>query len=291
MESLQLSLAEAYAKLRFVNYVNLSGHTLVVIDFLHTFPDEVRLMWPAPLSVPKVLFFFTRYYILVHSIFTIRYETSVGLSAEKCRNVFILVFASSCFAVLWSEGILFFRVWAFGHRRRKIAMYLTMQYFTIHTPSFVFLILFLRTVRFPAPGGPDAPCLPPSAEYMYLGICFALALLSILTIMAIMVSIALRNYRNSENGLFGLFYRDGIFYFLCLSGLAVANSAVNFAAPVAYKMLLLEIQIVLHVVLSTRMILHLRMWASQDTSGEAMTADGMELTGVHYIRDIRIEHD
>jgi hypothetical protein len=32
---------------------------------------QVRLMWPTPLSVPKVLFFALRYYILIHHILAI----------------------------------------------------------------------------------------------------------------------------------------------------------------------------------------------------------------------------
>ncbi|KAF6751034.1 hypothetical protein DFP72DRAFT_909106 [Ephemerocybe angulata] len=268
-------LYQRYEDQRYVTYVETSGHVLVVVDFIQTFPDEVRLMWPAPSSVPKFLFFLARYYILLHTVFRMIYEQARGLSPEACKITFVLVFVSSSFAVLCAESILFIRVWAFSHRNRKIGIYLTLQFFSIHVPALVLMIQFVKSVKFAPLVFRTWTCIPVYGDYVWLGVCFCLALASVVTIMLIMVSIALKNYRQIKSDLFTLFYRDGILYFLCLSVLASANIAVNFLAPPAYKFLLLEMQVLTHVILSTRMLLHLREWSERDkeTGGGTLPSD------------------
>ena len=61
-------------------------NTLKTADFLHTFPDEVRFMWPAPLSLPKVLFLVLRYYhVVVHGAICAVCEYAL-LAPRKIRN-------------------------------------------------------------------------------------------------------------------------------------------------------------------------------------------------------------
>ncbi|KAF6751017.1 hypothetical protein DFP72DRAFT_851263 [Ephemerocybe angulata] len=265
------SLVHAYEQTRDVNAA--SGYVLTVADFIHTFPDEVRLMWPTPLSVAKVLFFAARYYVLVHCVLA-----SMCLSPEECKRSFVQLFVSSGASVLCAEAILFVRVFAFSERNRKVLIYLVIQYIcamntrltaskAIHAPSVGILITFLLSVKFAPAAQPDLPCMPASAGYKYIGINFSLALLSVVTIMVIMVYIAHRKYRRLNSNLLKLFYRDGILYFLCLSGLATANIVASFVASASYKFLLLETQVLLHSVLSTRMLLHLRKWAEHDIKG------------------------
>ncbi|RXW17158.1 hypothetical protein EST38_g8692 [Candolleomyces aberdarensis] len=64
------TIVRAYTSTRYVNYLAVSSFALVIVDFLHTFPDEVRLMWKAPMSLPNVLFFAIRYYSLVQGAFS-----------------------------------------------------------------------------------------------------------------------------------------------------------------------------------------------------------------------------
>lgn len=261
------SLVHAYEQTRNVNYLAASGYALTVADFIHTFPDEVRLMWPTPLSVAKVLFFAARYYVLVHCVLASMYHLRTGLSPEECKRSFVQLFVSSGASVLCAEAILFVRVFAFSERNRKVLIYLVIQYIAIHAPSVGILITFLLSVKFAPAAQPDLPCMTASAGYKYIGINFSLALLSVVTIMVIMVYIAHRKYRRLNSNLLKLFYRDGILYFLCLSGLATANIVASFVASASYKFLLLETQVLLHSVLSTRMLLHLRKWAEHDIKG------------------------
>jgi hypothetical protein len=119
-------------------------------------------MWPAPLSVPKVLFFVLRYYLIGHLGFVLACEYSLqqasldftysfavdfplGLSPEDCKVAFTRNIVSSALCVVVSEckvpsiytsslkadipppGILFIRVWAFSGRDRRMLAFLIFQ--------------------------------------------------------------------------------------------------------------------------------------------------------------------
>lgn len=80
-------------------------------------------------------------------------------------------------------------------------------------------------------------------------------------VMLIMVYIGYSKHKGYDSALLRMFYRDGVFYFACLSStavqlphksmlltpahssvaaLAIFNSIMNFAAPLAYKFLFIE---------------------------------------------------
>ncbi|RXW18630.1 hypothetical protein EST38_g7224 [Candolleomyces aberdarensis] len=69
-----------------------------VADFLHTFPDEVRLIWPTPMSIPKVLFLAVRYYAFINCVFALQYvelpvKNIVCIPAAAETRLFAVVFA------------------------------------------------------------------------------------------------------------------------------------------------------------------------------------------------------
>ncbi|KAJ2912880.1 hypothetical protein MD484_g7530, partial [Candolleomyces efflorescens] len=67
-----LALVEGYHATKYVLYLAVAGAAALVADFLYTFPDEVRLIWPTPLSIPKVLFLAVRYYAFINCIFALQ---------------------------------------------------------------------------------------------------------------------------------------------------------------------------------------------------------------------------
>lgn len=260
------SAVKAYGQLIYVNYVEAGMHTLLVADFLHTFPDEVRLMWPVPLSPPKALFFATRYYTLVHSVFSSLYYHPGGRSAGQCKRTFVRYMLSACVLVFLSEAILFFRIWAFSERNKKLSVYLLFHFITVNSAALAIMIKLLLAQGYtpnPLPI-PRMMCMPTVVNERLLGVTFSFALFCVVTIMVVMVGVGLWKYRNFHSTLCTLFYRDGMVYFLCLSRLASTNIALTFLGPPALRFLLLEPQILAHAMLSTRLLLHLRKWAERD---------------------------
>ncbi|KAJ2915188.1 hypothetical protein MD484_g5242, partial [Candolleomyces efflorescens] len=219
------AIIDGYAATKYVNYLGVSGHAFVLADFLHTFPNEVRLMWPTPWNVPKVLFLGLRYYIMVHSVFAMTRLTMIadglptGLSPETCRAAFVRIGISSILTIVASEGtpLLHFRSPnPSSNEAAKLLSWfsnsVSTSFIAIHASAFALLIRFLRSI------------------------------------------------------------------------VSSANIVVNLAAPEGgFKFLLVQTEIDLHVILSTRMLLHLRSWAERDKrrgyNGEALTGT---LAGLEY---------
>lgn len=139
-------------------------------------------------------------------------------------------------------------------------VYLLFQYIAVQGTLLGLVIKFIGDVHF-VEGYPMVEmqyCRPFQGRNTLIGTAFALLLGSITVVMGIMVFLAHQKHRGLRSELVSVFYRDGISYFICLSVMTSVNVFVNFAAPKEFQFLFLELEIALHGILSTRMILHLR---------------------------------
>ncbi|KAF6761768.1 hypothetical protein DFP72DRAFT_1061975 [Ephemerocybe angulata] len=262
----EISPSEAVERLQaqFVwNYTNLSGCTIAIIDFLQTFPEEVRLMWPARLSIPKVLFYLARYLTLANNISSVFLSPGISRrTVKECNGALNLTGLLSPSAVVSAEAILFYRVWAFSGKSRRMLAYLIIQFIGLHSLVFYSVGKWLMSVkyaRWSLPSTADRPiCMVMEANEFLLSWTYAALLSSVISSMVIMVFIAYREHRGSSNRLLTVFYQDGVYYFVVLAIMASANVAVNWLAYGGYKYILIQFEVDLHGILSTRMLLHLR---------------------------------
>lgn len=109
--------------LRWTRAVGLSGYTLLVWDFLLTFEDELRYIWPTRWSIVKIIFLANRYGNLI----------GLGIVNAQQTGLFRSSSRSFCFDYTLISTILFFlsytsipilvllRAWALLRHRRKIA--------------------------------------------------------------------------------------------------------------------------------------------------------------------------
>lgn len=91
-----------------------------------------------------------------------------------------------------------------------------------------------------------------------IGWAFAGILANVAAAMVIMAYLAFVKHRGMKSRLLTVFYRDGVFYFVCLAALTSVNMFVNFAAPDGYQFLFIQLEVALQGILSTRMLIHLR---------------------------------
>ncbi|TEB31068.1 hypothetical protein FA13DRAFT_479047 [Coprinellus micaceus] len=261
------TILDGYEWTQRLNYLGISGFTVLLCDFLHTFPDEVRLMWPQPLSPLKALFLFLRYYIMGHMILLINYGYPTGVTTQHCTTTFIAMTISSGFLIVASEWVLFIRVWAFSGRNKKVLAFLGFQAIAIHGATKITLVtLFIRSVRFsPVPFHLNMPCLVADSNDKLLSGTFGLLLWGLVSIMSIMIFFVYQRHRHLKTKLLSVFYRDGVFYFVCLSMLATVNIVVNTTSKArGFKYLFTQIEVISHVILSTRMLIHLRLCAERE---------------------------
>ncbi|KAF6765513.1 hypothetical protein DFP72DRAFT_204309 [Ephemerocybe angulata] len=249
------------------NYAIISSCTIVVVDYIQTLPDEVRHMWTAPLSIPKLLFIVVRYSIFF-KVFSAMVVPGTffadNFSVNGCFHWFRLTAAASLFIIITSEAILIYRVYAISGRGRRMFVALAAQFIVIHAVVVYFLGAHVSSVKFTISQLPaGTTCMMISSNGPLLSAVYATLLGSVTIAMLLMAVFLFRKYWGFDSKLLTAFYSDGILYFLCLAVLISANVAVNWVARDAYKNLLILYELDAHAILSTRMLLHIRKVADK----------------------------
>ncbi|KAF6758464.1 hypothetical protein DFP72DRAFT_173446 [Ephemerocybe angulata] len=228
------ALIEAIRANRIVNYAAIGSSLVLCVDFLENLQREVEHMWSEGISIPKVLFFLLRYYSFVHTIISVIYHGNTHYAGEACTAPFLRDAYSSLTVHTICEAISYVRVFAFAGRSTILLPILTVSFVGTTSLQYYFLTKFTKTVKFAnLPASALLGCIPVAGENMWLSIVFILILFSLVLTTGIMIFIAYRRRANTHGigGLLRLFYRDGIFYFLTLSTLAVTNIIFDHTAP------------------------------------------------------------
>lgn len=225
-------------------------------------------MWPTAFSIPKLLYFFVRYWVFVNGILAALTTGSLfptENTSEQCIANIKAAIVTAPVLLIGAEGILFYRVWAFSGKDNRMLIYLIVQFIVIHVLLFYFVVRFMTTVKFARWQLPNNTtiCMVSEGANTLLGASFVALLFSVTSAMAIMVLVAYRQHRGFDSRLLTTFYRDGIFYFVCLAGMASLNVAVNWLAYGGYKYIFVQFEMAAHCILSTRMLLHLREVGSE----------------------------
>ncbi|KAF6761761.1 hypothetical protein DFP72DRAFT_630039 [Ephemerocybe angulata] len=178
---------------------------------------------------------------------------------EDCRMALLRPVVGFPLLILAAESILFYRVYAFSGKSGKMLVYLVVQFLAIHAVFFYFNFKWFTTVKFTRWNIPTGSiCMITESNSPLLATTFEALLVSVTSAMVIMVVIAYRVHRGLNSKLLTAFYRDGIFYFICLAAVCSANVAENWIGEGAYKFIFVAFEMNLHGILSTRMLLHLR---------------------------------
>ncbi|KAF8178139.1 hypothetical protein K438DRAFT_1938848, partial [Mycena galopus ATCC 62051] len=227
------------------------GVTITIFASAHYSPAQLRLM----------------------GAFTQLFDYSLTLGAEvlagvRCSCVDVLkgrfngiksiLSRGTVFGLAVAEAILILRTYALSSRRRSVLIFFTTIWACGVAASIILLEFFLRSATYgpPSPGIPG--CNLTGGTAVFAGIPFIIVLLNDTIIMMYTLWIGLINYRNSRNPLILTLYRDGISYYFFLCVISAVNLAILLQAPMPTAQLFNTFLRVLHSVLSTRILLHVR---------------------------------
>ncbi|KAJ3528616.1 hypothetical protein NMY22_g9338 [Coprinellus aureogranulatus] len=307
-----------------VTYVEIASIVLLTVEIVHSLPDEVELIWRAEWNAGKILFLLSRYLPFSDVTLDLLYATTTANSIELCQKTFasgsggshlILnvrvdrltgVFrgvALTLIGVVLAEVILYLRVYALSGGSQWVGVLLGVLFVALHGTTFVFLIRFIKSLEYSLSPLPKViGCLPIKGSPKDLSIVFVLIMASELAILAITIWTLLSKFRQSKNQLVSIFYRDGVVYFLLLTGthpnassnpdpypaLAISggNIICNLVAPPGYTYLLACLQRVLHSILATRMVLHIRKVHKKKY--EASAGGGIPLSQMGYAVQVNV---
>ncbi|TDL25273.1 hypothetical protein BD410DRAFT_785159 [Rickenella mellea] len=251
-------IVEAFIQIRVMKSIVLAEFAVLVWDYFVVLPEEVALIWPARWTGSKCLFMINRYLVFVDPVMYI-YVAMIGTDAHRCETTFRTLSYFSTIGFLVAQSILMLRtyaVWGTGINKSSACMFgiwLAMTAIALWTIS-KYLGGFHST-------GAAVPGMSGCAMFFanrLVWVSVALYVITETVLVILLVYKAAQHFRFGRSSLMMVIYRDGLWYFACILVTSIANLAVVLLAPVILHLFLLGTQRVMHSILCTRILLHIR---------------------------------
>ncbi|KAH6906607.1 hypothetical protein BKA70DRAFT_1401365, partial [Coprinopsis sp. MPI-PUGE-AT-0042] len=163
--------------------------TVVLLEYLHLFELERRLIWPLKWKLPKVLFMASRYLpFLFVTLFLYHNSAPTSTSPKTCQGVFGVASVGLVLACLCADAVLYLRLYAmskqdFGSSSSRITKTILISNFAVVSViCLAGISLFLRSETFVPSLNllPMTPCIHwgPKASKLWLTVCYAALLYS-----------------------------------------------------------------------------------------------------------------
>ncbi|KAG2019736.1 hypothetical protein CC2G_005149 [Coprinopsis cinerea AmutBmut pab1-1] len=166
-----------------------------------------------------------------------------------------------------AEAIMFLRVYALSKRKKSVAIYLSVHFGLVQAATVALYIVFANSLKFqdPLPGFPiHIGCIPMEAKVNHLSTIFALVIVNQCVITALSFYFVLTNFKRSRGPLIDLLFEDGVFYFVVMSGITIANFVLSLTMPPDLQFVLSGIQRALHATIASRITIGMREYAQKD---------------------------
>ncbi|KAH7912113.1 hypothetical protein BJ138DRAFT_1112644 [Hygrophoropsis aurantiaca] len=284
--------------LRACQYVSAAGLVVLLWDHLLTFSDEVRLIWGARWSVPKILFLFNRYIVPIAMIIQTygvflrsltKYPTQwrwlgfSGVASPHLTNREIYLFTTPLDFTIWfscktwtsaatilgilsigtSNFLVLLRLWVLWDRRYRMMIW-TLSLFVLTQVAALGSTVYLITQMIPVLvfiPSMQVCLLTEKVDFAllwYPGIAFEV-MIFVTTLWNAVDRPRVHNIQMAK-----VFYRDGSAYFFILFGLRLVNLILAIAAPLSLIFLgVFFIWCSVNVTL-TRLIINLRRVAEAE---------------------------
>ncbi|KIJ50344.1 hypothetical protein M422DRAFT_245602 [Sphaerobolus stellatus SS14] len=248
-------------------YFQAISLVILVYDYLITLSDEVALIWTAPWTTARVLFFLTRYSAWIDtSLFSIVHFAREGhLSIPACRALYEAYGWFLSIGVFIAELVFVFRTYALWNKSMRVLFGLFGIGFPITAASFYATYKDTSAVMYKqVPGQQD--CLnvssPVSNKILLLDFSGVIIFETIILILTVVSAFKQSNLRRTSLG--ETLYKDGLMYYVYLTLFTVTNLLV-LAVPgfLTSGASLALLQRVIHSIVTSHILLHIRRAGAQ----------------------------
>jgi len=184
-------------------------------------------------------------------------------------------------SICCAEAILVLRTFALsGNNLRLLALLLSSLVGIVMIPGIVIVAKFLQSVQYGRPPIPGITGCYTTAESPIVLYGFVVVFLNEFVIMVVTLWIGIWRYRRTQNRIVKTLYKDGISYFVYLAMVSFGNILVLVVGGHELIDLLVTFQPVMHSILSTRVLLHVRQAAGKNSIG--LREDDSRLEYIDY---------
>ncbi|KLO17484.1 hypothetical protein SCHPADRAFT_163604 [Schizopora paradoxa] len=272
-----------------VKYFHVASVSLMAYDYLVMLPDEISHIWTARWTSSWGIIFYllTRYLAFVDASILTAFLFDPGIPNTQCATIYRAAAWFEFLGIVVAEAVLLMRTYAIWGQSRKI-LYILLLLATIMIPCAVVLEFDLSTLEFPRSPFPTiVPCISSGGKsILYIDYALVLGLESVVIVLTIWVGV--KQWRKEFNPLTTILYRDAIIFASILFAASIVNvTLLAGTSSIALHLLFLEPQRVLHSVLTSRIILHLRI-ASAKQQEELQTGASVDFTHPESTCDVEM---
>ncbi|TFK24343.1 hypothetical protein FA15DRAFT_655993 [Coprinopsis marcescibilis] len=160
------------------------------------------------------------------------------------------------------QVIMFYRLYAISGRVKALGIWLIFHFGVFNVGSFVVVVALLKNTSVQHLASKTKTCDP--------------------VILLLTLVVMIKKHRRTKSTLASVFYRDGFVYFLGLAVTFVVNIATAGTAPYNCDGMFLVLHRIIHGILASRAILHLREQSQKEL---LLTERGRELTEIYFVDD------
>ncbi|KAF9265648.1 hypothetical protein L218DRAFT_1075736 [Marasmius fiardii PR-910] len=254
-----------------VHLVDCAALTILIYDYFLTFGSEVSYVWTCgPWNLGKVLFFLVRYPVIVAAGLLFYVDKSHPV-LSTCSLWVNAGFYSTICVIMIIEFVFALRVWALWGRSRKVAICLAVVFAVTFIIGLYKAVMIRETqgafeIRYyqisggqcpPQFSGEDGGSNGSTITFGFITIATYELVILILTLIKASKQGWLGSHGSGSHFING-FLSQGVAYNCLILVASTANIIVRYKLSSAYVNLLVNIQPVIHSVLTSRMMLYLR---------------------------------
>ncbi|KAJ7234016.1 hypothetical protein B0H12DRAFT_1239165 [Mycena haematopus] len=276
-----------------------------VFDYCLTFNLEVSLMWPSRWSLTKILYALSRYSAFF-DVGLVLYYATPAVSLAHCAQLNTGIASGNVFGIAVAEAIFVLRTYALSGRQPKVLKIFGTIYSACLIATVVMISMFLRNMIYSPPPLGIHGCNLTGGPFILVGLSFILVLLNETALMSYTVRLMIKTYRHHHSPLVEALFHDGVTYYvlLCCASVAVpftdsngflvsvgsaANVVILVVAPAELRDALNTPLRVLHSVLSTRTLLHVReAERKMDAASRTVITRGDRSSTVHFADEVLV---
>ncbi|KAG2138466.1 hypothetical protein DEU56DRAFT_334634 [Suillus clintonianus] len=268
------------ADLQVSKYANIGALAILIFDFCITFQDEVQWTWNRPWGITRVIFVISRYLPFVGSGLTayaaLRVSGPCPPSLEE--NIIHII------SIVAAEGLLVIRTWAFWKKSRRMLIGLSIYSVVTIIGAVSMNVLpnhqLISTDASAIPG----PCGFESSRNAAL--VYSILALFECVILFLTAYKKFSDYREIDSSIITTVYGGSMFYMLGIITITVTNVIIDAVLPVGFTNVFDTLQLVIHSVLASRIVFHLR--SSHDRVHE-MDTPLLATEAIHHGRPSQIQ--
>ncbi|KAG2072167.1 hypothetical protein BDR04DRAFT_1097141 [Suillus decipiens] len=252
------------ADLQISKFANIGAFAILIFDFCITFHDEVKWTWFRPWDAIRVIFVISRYLPFIGSGLTAYAALRVSgpPAPSLAENIIHII------SIVAAEGLLVIRTWAFWQKSKKVLIGLV-------TYSVVTIIAAVSMNVFPNHQliSANVSTIPGQSGFessRNAALVYAILALFECVMLALTAYKRFSDYRHINSSIMITVYGGSMFYMSCIIAITVTNVIIDAVFPLGYTNMFDTLQLVIHSVLGSRIMFHLR--SSHDRIYETHTS-------------------